>query len=65
MDSITEKAKYRKKIFPNELEFMQKYRGAWYSRLYYMVKSLHYLSLRDREKAAFYFKNGVIGKPTQ
>lgn len=61
LDSITEEVKYRTKIFPNEKDFMFRYRGGLYARAFYLVKALHYLSIRDGERARFYFRNGVIG----
>lgn len=61
LNAHSEEAKYREKIFPNELTFLKKHYGQWYTRLYYLVKSLHYLSLRETEKAKFYFINGVRG----
>ena len=63
--AVDEEKKYVAKIFPNELRFLREQKGLIYSKLYYTVKALHLLSLRNaraRAKAYFYWREGVLGK---
>jgi GT2 family glycosyltransferase len=54
--------RYCKKMLPNEYKWMSMVKGIAYTRLYYFIKGLHYLTIRNedsREKARVYLRLAV------
>jgi GT2 family glycosyltransferase len=50
-DSVGQEDKYFHTILPNEYQWLLNERGWLYTRIYYLVKAIHYYSLRNRADA--------------